>query len=45
MAIGVFDKLLHSQSVSLQHMDSQIGHRTKEGRSSALQNSAVFLKD
>ena len=37
MATGVFKKLLHSQSVSLQHVDSQTGRRKRE-RSSALQN-------
>ena len=44
METGMFEKLLHSQSVSLQHVDSQTGHR-KEGRSSALQNSVVYIKD
>ena len=43
MATGVFEKLLHSQSVSL-HVDSQTGRR-KGGRSSALQNSVAYKKD
>ena len=44
MASGVIKKLLHSQSVPLQHVDSQIGHRKGE-RSSALRNSVVHIKD
>ena len=44
METGVFEKLLLSQNVSLQHVDSQTGHR-KEGRSSALQNSVVYIND
>ena len=44
MVIDVFEKLLYSQSVSLQHVDSQTGHR--EGvRYSAAQNSVVHIKD
>ena len=44
MAADVFEKLFHSQSVSLQHVDSQTG-RCKGGRSSALQNSFFRIKD
>ena len=47
MATGVFEKLLHSQGISLQHVDSQTGHR-KGGwreRSSTLQNSVVYRMD
>ena len=44
MATDVSEKLLYSQSVSLQHVDSKTGHR--EGRSySAAQNSVVYIKD
>ena len=42
IATGVFEKLLHSQSVSLQHVGSQTGHR-KGRRSSALLNSVVKI--
>ena len=45
MATGVFKKLCHSQSVSQEHVDSQTGHRIKGGRSSALQNLVVHIKD
>ena len=44
MATGVFEKLFHSQSGSVQHRDSQTGH-CKGGRSSALQNSVFHIKD
>ena len=44
LATGVFEKLSHSQSVSLQHVDSQTG-RCKGGRSSALQNLVFHIKD
>ena len=44
MATGVFEKLLFSQSVSLQHLDSQTGHR-EVGRYSAAQNLVVYIND
>ena len=44
MATGVFEKFLYFESVSLQHVDSQTGHR-KGGRYSAVQNSVVYIKD
>ena len=42
MATGVFEKF--SQSVSLQHLDSQTGHR-EVGRYSAAQNLVVYIND
>ena len=45
MATGVFEsELLYSQSVSLQYVESQTGHR-EGGRYSAAQNSVVYIKD
>ena len=44
MATGMSEKLLYSQSVSLQHVDSQTGHR-EGGRYSAAQNLVVYIKD
>ena len=44
MVTSMFEKLLHSQRVSLQHVDSQNGHR-KGGCSSALQSLVVHIKD
>ena len=45
MATGVFEsELLYSQSVSLQYVESQTGHR-EVGRYSTAQNSIVYIKD
>ena len=41
-ATNEFEKLLHSQSVSLQHAHSETGH-LKEGRSNALHNLVVHI--
>ena len=42
MATNEFEKFLHSQSVSLQHAQSETG-RLKEERSNALQNLVVHI--
>ena len=44
LQLACLKNLLYSQSVSLQHEDSQIGHR-EGGSYSAAQNSVVYIKD